>query len=1114
MRMHGSSYRRMTFVLTAICLMASASRTPLHAGVDSPRVVILGSSTAAGANATPLSNSWVSKFTTYLAAQEPASSVTNLAVGGYTTFNIMPTGSTPPAPWNTSAFAPVATRNITAALSLDPNLIIINLPTNDGDLHVPIELQMANYAAIITAAAAQHVPVWIATPQPRTNGDATARALLRAMVDATFEAFPDRTIDFWTDIADADGRILPVYDSDQVHLNNAGHALLSERAIATVNLTQPAEPFVAMHPRAHVVTEGDPVSFLAIGSWSGPLQYQWQRDGFDLPGETSPVLAFTAVSLADSGALFRCVITDGATNAVSNAARLTVITPVVPPSATIISDDFSGSALDMSVWQFKDPLHDATLSFTGTGSDDAWLNISVPGGVNHDLWTNTSEVVQILQQFPNSDFEIEVKFSSTPSQKYQMQGLVVQRDSANLVRFDVVHQEFRPHVFAATFKDGIPTVRKDSTLGGLAPRFLRLKREGSIWTGSFSFDGTEWVTAARFSFSLVTTAGGVFAGNAGETPEASPAFTAQVDYFFNTAAPVVPEDPVIVPDAPVAISPASGSADLPLLLDLDWTSTGTTGDSLMVVCDTTTWDAPLLAVHLPPESKSYHLTGLVRGVTYHWRVRSSHPGAWGAWSEAFSFSTIPPVLVLSDSLAIGRTTFTPGTVWANPPSDSTEDWSYDVHSIVPVHVGTAHPVTFSACSLTVHWDPTRLAWNGLDTTGALIQGALAYQATLDTVAGTVRLSATFSDTMTMQPFTQTLARVLLSVRRPGRSTITASDVAFAAPLGGSTVTIHAEADTFTVAIFLGDIAAPGGITTRGDGVVGFDDLNVWSLSYWSTRPPAGTIQSAYQAKCDIGPTLDGTPYSMPMADGVIDFDDLMIMALMYGTTGPAPVPKTVRTGSVPLIVEVGASRSSGDTTILPVFLRGTDAGLHGLSLRFPGIAHRFAGLLPGALLQAVAPSPFVYTRAGEEDLEVHIAAPTGSGQGIPVNGELFTLRLISSGTVVAELEDARDGRNASLLTTGSGEPADARPTEYALGQNYPNPFNPSTRIEFTLPDRQLTTVAIHNVLGQQIAILVNEVRDPGKYTVIWNAAGLPSGVYLCRMTSGGFVSTKRMILIK
>jgi uncharacterized delta-60 repeat protein len=83
-----------------------------------------------------------------------------------------------------------------------------------------------------------------------------------------------------------------------------------------------------------------------------------------------------------------------------------------------------------------------------------------------------------------------------------------------------------------------------------------------------------------------------------------------------------------------------------------------------------------------------------------------------------------------------------------------------------------------------------------------------------------------------------------------------------------------------------------------------------------------------------------------------------------------------------------------------------------------------------------------------------------------------------------------------------------------LLQNYPNPFNPATTIQFTLVVRQATTVRVYDVLGREVATLVNEVKEPGTYTVQWNASGVSSGVYFYRLRAGDFVQTKRMMIVK
>ena len=100
--------------------------------------------------------------------------------------------------------------------------------------------------------------------------------------------------------------------------------------------------------------------------------------------------------------------------------------------------------------------------------------------------------------------------------------------------------------------------------------------------------------------------------------------------------------------------------------------------------------------------------------------------------------------------------------------------------------------------------------------------------------------------------------------------------------------------------------------------------------------------------------------------------------------------------------------------------------------------------------------------------------------------------------------------------------------EFKLFQNYPNPFNPSTKIKFTIPTSPLNpspyqgegqrerfiTLIVYDVLGNEIAILVNEEKPTGSYEVEFNASSLPSGVYFYQLRSGDFTQSKKMILLK
>ena len=88
------------------------------------------------------------------------------------------------------------------------------------------------------------------------------------------------------------------------------------------------------------------------------------------------------------------------------------------------------------------------------------------------------------------------------------------------------------------------------------------------------------------------------------------------------------------------------------------------------------------------------------------------------------------------------------------------------------------------------------------------------------------------------------------------------------------------------------------------------------------------------------------------------------------------------------------------------------------------------------------------------------------------------------------------------------------PEGFALEQNYPNPFNPSTTIQYDLPVAGFVTLKVFDVLGREVAVLVQEYLKAGQYNVTFNAEGLPSGVYLYRIQAGDFVATKRLLLLK
>jgi hypothetical protein len=92
------------------------------------------------------------------------------------------------------------------------------------------------------------------------------------------------------------------------------------------------------------------------------------------------------------------------------------------------------------------------------------------------------------------------------------------------------------------------------------------------------------------------------------------------------------------------------------------------------------------------------------------------------------------------------------------------------------------------------------------------------------------------------------------------------------------------------------------------------------------------------------------------------------------------------------------------------------------------------------------------------------------------------------------------------------------PNNFYISQNYPNPFNPETRIDFSVPENQMVSLKVYNVLGELVAELVNEIKEAGSYSVTFNASSavgeLPSGIYIYRLETSSFVANKKMTLIK
>jgi len=132
----------------------------------------------------------------------------------------------------------------------------------------------------------------------------------------------------------------------------------------------------------------------------------------------------------------------------------------------------------------------------------------------------------------------------------------------------------------------------------------------------------------------------------------------------------------------------------------------------------------------------------------------------------------------------------------------------------------------------------------------------------------------------------------------------------------------------------------------------------------------------------------------------------------------------------------------------------------------------------------------------------------------------FTLTAPSAGTYTVNAGFKSPSRkwgttSAVINVTGIDEElVGLKPETFTLYDNYPNPFNPSTKIRYAISQTAFTSLKVYSILGEEVAVLINETRTPGVYEVNFDSANLTSGTYFYKLESGNFSQTKKMIVLK
>ncbi len=210
----------------------------------------------------------------------------------------------------------------------------------------------------------------------------------------------------------------------------------------------------------------------------------------------------------------------------------------------ISSDDFNACTLN-PIWTYIDPIGDTTLFLNGKHAV-----ITVPASAIHD-W-NTGRPPRLMQLAKDANFTIDVKFDSTVNQPIQMQGILVEEDDSTYVYVGFEYLTDKTTglpvltQYARFIKDGVAVKGTRKNLDGItnAPLYARILRNGDKWEWFYSTNGQDWTRPALpYTFDMTVLQAGVYAGNTPETTGGIvPAHTAVIDYFFNAASPIVPED--------------------------------------------------------------------------------------------------------------------------------------------------------------------------------------------------------------------------------------------------------------------------------------------------------------------------------------------------------------------------------------------------------------------------------------------------------------------------------------------------------------------------------------------------------------------------------------------
>ncbi len=751
--------------------------------------------------------------------------------------------------------------------------------------------------------------------------------------------------------------------------------------------------------------------------------------------------------------------------------NVTVVPAKTPVPSTIVSDDFSAPSINTGLWSMVNPLSDASFTLTGTNTIDAWVNIGVPGGTAHEPWTAGNNAPRLVQPANNTDFEVEAKFESGVTERFQLQGIVAQENNSSFIRFEFYSDGSSTRAFVASLVNGVATTRLNAVIGpnGTAPMFMRVKRIGNGWLMKYSTDGSIWTNAISFNHVMNLAAIGPYGGNAGSP---SPAHTASIDYFFNTASPVAPEDGTQLSAPAITQNPVNAT------INAGQTTTFTvaaTGSAPLVY----QWQKDGASISGATSSSYTTPTAVAGDNGSQFRCIVSN----GAGSDTSSSATLtvrtPPVITQHPANATvnlgGTATFTvvatgtaplshrwqknqtdiPGATSASyttPPATPGDDGSM-FRCIVSNAAGSA---TSSEAELVVITDDDRV-------TAGLLALYLFNEGSGNTVSDVSNV---------LPPLNLQISHPWRTEWQTGYLTVEQKTVIRSAGPATKIILGAMTANALTVEAWVRPNCEDEDDDSPANGLdCDDDDCDDGGL--------ARIVSNAQKQ------TMNRRNFSLETKEG-------SYIGRMRTTVTDNQVRPNA-TSSEGLI--------TGELTHL-VYTRSPEgvARLYvdGVSVRTVDVA--------GTLLNW--------------DLTYPLSIANEVSMNRPWYGDLHLVALYGRALSSAEItQNYAAGPDPELSGSPSTIPPSVRvldevPTTYGLAQNYPNPFNPSTTIRYAIPQSGVVTLRVYDMLGREVRELVASHHEKGSYEITWEADDLSSGMYLYRIQAGEFVSTRRLLLLK